>query len=271
MLIYKVTNNVNGKVYIGQTSETLEKRRARHERESNCESRKTVKFHNALLKYGFNSFTWEVLRECSSQEELDFYEEYYINELNALDREKGYNLKHGGKLGGCYSEEAKEHMGEATKQKWQNPECAAKMLAGLKKGTEAWKQTAKQNRIQHICPTCGKQFETANWDSHIYCSIKCANANATQKEIALQNLQKAAEKNKEKYESEREIKLSLVKQWISENRECLQNIKWNNLEFISSLCDFLNVKDHRTVAKLFDVKSKKELVKKLIEISENIC
>lgn len=68
MIIYKVTNNLNGNVYIGQTSKTLEERRSKHEKESLTENRKTVKFHNALQKYGFENFTWEILKTCSSQE-----------------------------------------------------------------------------------------------------------------------------------------------------------------------------------------------------------
>ena len=122
MIIYKVTNNLNQQTYVGQTTFSLEKRRAEHEKESLSGNRKTVKFHNALLKYGFNNFTWEVIKECNSQEELDYYEDFYIKEFQCLDRDKGYNLKSGGKLGGCYSEEAKQHMGESTKKKWENPE-----------------------------------------------------------------------------------------------------------------------------------------------------
>lgn len=45
----------------------------------------------------------------------------------------------------------------------------------------------------------------------------------------------------------------------------------NNLTFIQDLCACLNVKDHRTVAKILNVNNKKDLVTKLIEISKNIC
>lgn len=271
MIVYKVTNKLNGKVYIGQTTKTLQERRYRHESESLNGLRKTVKFHNALLKYGFDAFEWEVIKECSSQEELDYYEDYYINKFNTLDRDKGYNLKHGGKLGGCYSEEAKRHMGEATKLKWQDPECAEKMLAGLRKGTETIKKNFLEKRIKHICPTCGKEFYTANWDSRIYCSIECANENPTQKEIALNNLQKASDANKEKYSKHKAAKLKLIKQWVKENQHYLEEVKWNNLTFLLELCEYIEVKDPRTLAKLLDVSNKKETVKKLIEISENIC
>ena len=67
MLIYKVTNNINGQIYIGQTTLSLEQRKYKHEQESRSKYRKTVKFHNALLKYGFSNFTWEILKECNYQ------------------------------------------------------------------------------------------------------------------------------------------------------------------------------------------------------------
>ena len=98
MLIYKVTNNINGQIYIGQTTLSLEQRKYKHEQESRSKYRKTIKFHNALLKYGFSNFTWEILRKCNSQEELDYFEKYYIQLYNSCDRNKGYNLKYVGEL-----------------------------------------------------------------------------------------------------------------------------------------------------------------------------
>ena len=128
MLIYKVTNNINGQIYIGQTTLSLEQRKYKHEQESRSKYRKTVKFHNALLKYGFSNFTWEILKECNSQEELDYFEKYYIQLYDSCNRNKGYNLKYGGRTGGIFSKEAKENLSKSTKLKWKNPECAEKML-----------------------------------------------------------------------------------------------------------------------------------------------
>ena len=45
----------------------------------------------------------------------------------------------------------------------------------------------------------------------------------------------------------------------------------NKLTFINDLCKFINVKDPRTVAKILGLSNKRDLVKRLIEISENIC
>ena len=270
MIIYKVTNKLNGQIYIGQTSKSLEERKLRHEKESLTENRKSVKFHNALVKYGFNNFTWEVLRECNSQDELDYYEEFYINKFKALDRNFGYNLKHGGKFGGCYSEEAKKNMGEATKKKWQDPICAVKMLTGLRKGTQTVKQKAKENFIEHICPICGKIFKTKNWDSHVYCSLECANKANIANGICYEHLKLANERNKEKYSKDKEKRLSLIYKWVNNNVDIIINAKFNNLRFLDDLCSFINVKDTRTLGKVLDVKYKKEILVKLKEIIENV-
>lgn len=270
MIIYKVTNNLNGNVYIGQTSKTLEERRSKHEKESLTENRKTVKFHNALQKYGFENFTWEILKTCSSQEQLDFYEEYYIQKYNSLDREKGYNLKHGGKFGGCYSEEARVNMGEASKKKWKDPGCASKMLAGLRKGTETVKQKAKEIFVEHICPVCGKSFKTKNWDSHIYCSLGCANKANVENGICTKNLELATAKNKEKYSIIKEERLKLIYNWLEANSNLVLNAKLNNLKFLEDLCIYIGVKDTRSLGKVLDVKYKKEIINKLKEIIENV-
>lgn len=266
MIIYKVTNKLNQQVYIGQTKFSLNKRKAEHEKEALSRTRKTVKFHNALLKYGFENFIWEVVRECNSQEELDYYETFYINKLNCLDREKGYNLKSGGKLGGCYSAEAREHMGESTKKKWQDPECAKKMLLGLRKGTETVKQKSIENYIEHECPICHKIFKTKNWNSHIYCSKECS-------AIALKpTLKEKSELGtkaiREKYKSTKENRYNLILEWLKnkENIDLVNNAKLNDLKYLNSLAEYIGIKDTRSLGKVLDVQYKKDIHNKLKEI-----
>ena len=87
----------------------------------------------------------------------------------------------------------------------------------------------------------------------------------------MEHLNKANEANKQKYENNKNEKIPMVYEWVKLNKNLLKNISWNNLTFVSDLCEYIGVKDHRTVAKLFNLKNKKDLVKKLIEISENVC
>lgn len=95
MLIYKATNIINGKVYIGQTSKTLEERKKAHKKDS---QRLDTYFYRAIRKYGWESFEWEVLQDSiSTREELDQLEKYYIKLYDSFDNpEKGYNTQSGG-------------------------------------------------------------------------------------------------------------------------------------------------------------------------------
>ena len=264
MLIYKVTNNINGQIYIGQTTLSLEQRKYKHEQESRSKYRKTVKFHNALLKYGFSNFTWEILRKCNSQEELDYFEKYYIQLYDSCNRNKGYNLKYGGRTGGIFSEEAKENLSKSTKLKWENPECAEKMLKGLRKGTETMKEKASKNYIEHICPVCRKTFRTKNWDSHIYCSIKCANQ--VLKNSLSYKSKLGVLKIRENYLSIREERMSLIKEWVNTNKDLIIKDKLNNLKFLNTLAQFIGVKDTRSLGKVLEVKYKKDILFKLKNI-----
>jgi len=90
MIIYKVTNKINGKFYIGQTMRNLKKRIADHIRKNNDGSY----FHNALKKYGIDNFEWSIIEECDSKEELDEMEFHYIKQYDTYNN--GYNLTLGG-------------------------------------------------------------------------------------------------------------------------------------------------------------------------------
>lgn len=264
MLIYKVTNNINGCIYIGQTTLSLEERKYKHEQESRSRYRKTVKFHNALLKYGFDNFTWEVVKECNTQEELDYFEKYYIQLYNSCDRAVGYNLKYGGRTGGIFSEEAKENLSKSTKLKWENPECAEKMLNGLRRGTKTMKERASKNYIEHICPVCGKTFRTKNWDSHTYCSLECANKKL--KSSLLYKSELGVAKIKERYSSVKEDRLTLIKEWLNTNKDIVIQAKLNNLKFLNDLAQFIGVKDTRSLGKVLGVKYRKDILLELKNI-----
>ena len=114
MLIYRVTNKINGKKYVGQTVFSLEKRRRQHINDA-LSNKDTYHFHNALRKYGPDNFEWTILHKCSIIEELNMLEMYYIRLYNTF--EKGYNLTLGGDgvVGFEHSEELKKKMSDALK------------------------------------------------------------------------------------------------------------------------------------------------------------
>lgn len=89
-LIYKVINNTNLKIYIGQTILSLKRRKNIHEN-----SKKDWYFSRALRKYNKDNFKWEVIEECDSKEEMDEMEFHYIKQYNSF-KPNGYNLTLGG-------------------------------------------------------------------------------------------------------------------------------------------------------------------------------
>jgi hypothetical protein len=65
---------------------------------------------NEWNKYGIDAFNFYIITECEPSE-LDEKEIFYINELDTLDREKGYNLQSGGQLASHYpSEEVRQKI-----------------------------------------------------------------------------------------------------------------------------------------------------------------
>lgn len=87
-IIYKVTNKVNGKSYIGQTRYTLEFRWRQH-----LHKKDKTYFHNAIRKYGAENFSAEILEECPYSN-LNEREIFYIAKYETF--KKGYNLTIGG-------------------------------------------------------------------------------------------------------------------------------------------------------------------------------
>ncbi len=116
MIVYSVTNLINGKKYIGYTTKTLEERKKNHLRKSKNINQKHYfyLFQEALRKYKNEDFKWEILYNCSSKEECQEKEKYFINELNTISP-NGYNLTEGGN-GGIQSEETKTKISNSLKK-----------------------------------------------------------------------------------------------------------------------------------------------------------
>lgn len=93
MLVYLITNTVNGMRYVGQTARTLDARwwQHCHKKQTNCHY-----LHRAIQKYGKESFFVEVLCELPNEQITDEMEEYFINRYCTL-APNGYNLMTGGR------------------------------------------------------------------------------------------------------------------------------------------------------------------------------
>lgn len=88
--IYKITNKVNNKIYIGQTRYTVEFRWRQHK---NKKTDFGNHFHDAIRKYGEDNFLVETLEECDV-EKLNEREIYYIAKFDSFNN--GYNTTLGG-------------------------------------------------------------------------------------------------------------------------------------------------------------------------------
>lgn len=138
-LIYRVKNLINGKFYIGQTTQTLEKRWNNH-----CHSLDSPKLANAIKKYGKHSFVIEPVDAADSIEELNKKEQEWIAKENAI--KNGYNIDFGG---GSFA---------------RSPEVGAKISASLMgKGwsLERKRKASKQRKGRPI-PNYNRSEESLN-------------------------------------------------------------------------------------------------------------
>ena len=92
--IYKITNQVNQKIYIGQ-SNNIERRFSQHKSPYEQERYSEKPLYKAFAKYGIENFTFEIIEECSS-ELLDEKEKHWISTLHSLVHQNGYNITSGG-------------------------------------------------------------------------------------------------------------------------------------------------------------------------------
>lgn len=109
-VIYKATNTINGKAYIGHALD-FEKRKQEHYNKANRGG--TEYFYNAIRKYGFDVFEWTVLKEDATLED----EVIHIEEHDTYGN--GYNLTKGGegKLGYKTTEKTKQKLSKAGKKR----------------------------------------------------------------------------------------------------------------------------------------------------------
>lgn len=100
--IYKITNTINNKIYIGQTVGI--KRRF-----NNHKNNKKSVISMAINKYGINNFTFEIIDKAETVKESDTLEIKYINQFNTISP-NGYNIANGGRGGNKFKGKTKEEL-----------------------------------------------------------------------------------------------------------------------------------------------------------------
>lgn len=125
-IIYCITNKVNGKRYIGQTTMPLYKRWHAHKKANG----RCISIAAAIKKYGVDAFEIIEIDRAFSREELDEKEVAHIAAANTLDPQFGYNLRPGG-MSATFSEETRALMSARKKGGTLTEEHKAKIaLAG---------------------------------------------------------------------------------------------------------------------------------------------
>jgi group I intron endonuclease len=94
MRIYLIVCLITGLSYVGQTTQSTQRRWGGHKTDVHIGRNKSF-LHNAMLKYGAENFTVRTMLEVGTKEELDYYERALIKSLNTR-APHGYNLTDGG-------------------------------------------------------------------------------------------------------------------------------------------------------------------------------
>lgn len=133
-VVYLITCNVNGKLYVGQTRELLWDRWRGHRNaalgapEQSYKARTAI--GRAMRKYGVDCFVLSVLEICANPDDLDAREAYWIAALGTL-RPRGYNLTAGGNTSPRVPEIGAA-ISAANKGRVKTPEWRAKLSAAHK-------------------------------------------------------------------------------------------------------------------------------------------
>jgi len=211
--IYKITNKITGKCYIGETTaDDPQKRWSAHihtmKSNKGCPALK-----DAMKKHGVENFKFEVIIICFD-EDVNRYEQEYIKKYNSMTP-NGYNILAGGQCGGGF------------KGKTHTPETIAKILESQRKFREANPNHFETYREKHKKSMEGidfseavhksERFQKAKKDGRI--GVRChkkINADGT---MADETRQKISESLIQYYQEARDNDSNLLSPFHNVNRE----------------------------------------------------
>lgn len=157
--IYKYTNKINGKVYIGRTCQTLEARaNGNGKGYKHC-----TYFYRAIQKYGWENFEGEIIENGLNDEEAGKRELYWISEFDSTNKEKGYNLRDSDYR--TYKDETREKMRRAQTGKKMSEETKEKLrrsLTGRKLPKEVCEKMSSSRKGRKVSEETRKKLRAAN-------------------------------------------------------------------------------------------------------------
>ena len=156
--IYMLLNNKNGKIYIGQTCRTL---KARFGCKGNgyLHPKKINRIGQAILKYGWDSFSSIILEEVNTPQIADLKERFYISLYHSNTEAFGYNIINGGVYGCSIPKEIRDKIANSLKGKvsWtkgrHHSEETKRKISMVKKGvshpnTTIWTEEMRKHQSE---------------------------------------------------------------------------------------------------------------------------
>jgi group I intron endonuclease len=144
--IYKITNIITNKCYIGETKEKMPETRWKQHKRTIEKGIGCPALQNAVKKYGIDNFTFKVLIICFDEERFKFEKEY-IKKFNSI-APNGYNLTKGGEGGGFYgkkhSQETINKISNTLKNKYINNNDLRKNVTEKNKNLMNLKETKEK-------------------------------------------------------------------------------------------------------------------------------
>lgn len=161
--IYVHINKINNKKYVGQTNNI----KARWQ-SNGYYYHDSPYFYRAIQKYGWDNFQHIILKQNLTQQEANYWEEYYITDFYKSNiRQNGYNLKGGGGGLGHPNQETLNKMSQAQRKRYLNMslEEKEKVKQNCKKMNQIYlKNTSKEDILKNSQP--GRIAANKYWEEH---------------------------------------------------------------------------------------------------------
>lgn len=156
--IYKITNNINNKIYIGQ-SVNINNRLNWHKELLQHNDHPNSHLQNSVNKYGFENFKFEIIEECDKND-LSVRERYWISHYNSMN--EGYNMTSGGENipGWQQTDEVRNKISEALKLNngMKRPDVAKRANSDRIWSEESRRKASESRRRVYIeNPNIGKE------------------------------------------------------------------------------------------------------------------
>ena len=160
--VYKITNLINGKIYIGKTN-NVNNRWKRHKLAAIKKyANDYSSLHRAINKYGFDYFNIEIIETFNLEEDSLLAEIKYIELYNSNNKNIGYNLTNGGE--GSTGYKHTPEIVEEIRNRRATPEIKIKISEGCR-GSKQWNAKFSDSDIITI-----RQM----WDSKVYSQTEIA-------------------------------------------------------------------------------------------------